>query len=74
MIDISRKTYKRNGVETIVDSGGIFWMNEKHIEEGISHKNLREITTKYHSDHKKHRYELVDKLKNNPIEFLCKKN
>ena len=36
-------------------------MNEKHIEEGLNHKKLREITTKYHSDHKKHRYEIEDK-------------
>ena len=29
MVDISRKTYERNGVETI-DSDGILWLNEKH--------------------------------------------
>ena len=60
MADISRKTYKRNGIETIVDNDGILWLNEKHIEEGLDHKKLREITIKYHPDHRKHRYELVE--------------
>ena len=63
MVDISRKTYERNGTETIVDNDGIFWLNEKHIEEGLDHKRLREITTKYNSNHKKHRYELVEEPK-----------
>ena len=57
MADISRKTYERNSIATIVDNGGILWLNEKYIEEGLDHKNLREITIKYHSDHRKHRYE-----------------
>ena len=28
MVDISRKTYERNGIETIVDNNGILWLNE----------------------------------------------
>ena len=47
MGDISKKTYDRNGIETIVDNHGILWLNEKHIEEGLDHKHLLEITTKY---------------------------
>ena len=47
MVDISRNPYERNGIETIVDNDGILWLNGKHIEEGLDHKNLREITTKY---------------------------
>ena len=35
-------------------------LNEKRIEEGLDHKNLREITTKYNSNHRKHRYKLVE--------------
>ena len=50
MVNISRKTYERNGIETIVDNDGILWLNEKHI--------LQEITTKYHADHRKHRHGL----------------
>ena len=63
MVDISRKTYERNDIETIVDNDGILWLNEKHIEEGLDHKNFREIIRKYHSDHRKHRYELVKEPK-----------
>ena len=46
MVNISRKTYERNGIETIVDNDGIFWLNEKNVEEVLDHNNLREITTK----------------------------
>ena len=62
MADISRKTYERNGIET-ADNDGILWFNEKHLEEGLDHNNLRKATTKYHSHHKKQRYELVEKRK-----------
>ena len=63
MVNISRKTYERNGIESVVDNDGILWLKEKNIGEGLDHKNFREIKTKYHSDHKRHRYELVDKPK-----------
>ena len=36
------------------------WLNEEHIEEGLDHNNLREITTKHNLNHRKHRYELVE--------------
>ena len=62
MLDISRKTSERNGIE-IVDNDGILWWNEKHIEEELDHQKFQEITTKYHSDHRKHRYELVTEPK-----------
>ena len=40
MVDISRKTYGRNGIETIVDNDGILWLNEKYIEDRLDHKYL----------------------------------
>ena len=63
MVDISRNTYERNGIETIIDNDRILWLNEKHIEEGLDHKHLREITRKYNSNHRKHRYELIEEPK-----------
>ena len=63
MLDISRRTYERNGIETMIDNDGILWLNEKHIEKGLDHNNLREITIKYNYNHRKHRYELVGELK-----------
>ena len=58
--------YEENGLETIVDNDGILLLNEKHIEEGLDHKYL----WKYLSDHRKHRCELLDEIKNNLTEFL----
>ena len=63
MFDISRKTYEINGIETIVDKDAILLLNEKHIEEGLDHKILGEISTKYNSNYRKHRYELVEEPK-----------
>ena len=63
MVNISRKTYERNGIETIVDNDGILLLNERYIEKGLDHKNLQEITIKYHSEHRKHRYEPVEEPK-----------
>ena len=60
MVNISRKTYERNGIDKIIDNDGILWLNEKHIEEALDHKNLWEITTKYNSNDRKHRYELKE--------------
>ena len=38
MVDISKKTYEDNDIEVIVDGIGMLWLNEKHIEEKLSHK------------------------------------
>ena len=37
---ISRERYERDRVEIIVDSDGILWLNEKHIEEKLDQKQL----------------------------------
>ena len=63
MVDTSRKTYQRNGIEAIVDNVGILWLNEKHKKEQLDQKNWREITTKYYPIHRKYRYELVEEPK-----------
>ena len=51
-------------------------MNEKHIkEEGLNHQNLQMTTAKYLSDHRKHRFELVDEPKEQPnIIFIQKES
>ena len=63
MVDIRKKTYERNGIETIVDNDRILSLSEKHIEEELYHNNLRGITTIYHSNHRKNRYEVVEESK-----------
>ena len=62
-VDMRRKTYETNGIETIADNDGILRLNEKHVEKGLDHKNLQQIIIKYHSDRKKHRYAPVDEWK-----------
>ena len=47
MINLSRETCERNGIETIVDNDGILPLNEKNIDGQLGHKNLQEITIKY---------------------------
>ena len=60
MVDISNKKHENNNKEVIVDGIGMLWLNEKHIEEKVGHKNLSFITNKYDQVYKKHRYELVE--------------
>ena len=55
--------YERNGIEAIVDNDGILRLNENHIEEGLGHKKLREISINDQSDHRKQRYELEEEPK-----------
>ena len=66
IVDIGKETYENNDIEVIVDGIGTLWLNEKHIEEKLGHKNLPVITNKYDPVYKKHRYELVDKPKKQP--------
>ena len=63
MVHKSKETFERDDIQTILDSYRILWLNQKHMEEGFDHKHLCEITIKYHSNHRKHRYELVTKPK-----------
>ena len=73
MVHMYRETYEKNIIEAIEDNYGILCLNRIHAEEGLYHKNLREITTKYHSDHRKYRYELVNEpIKCNRV-FINKK-
>ena len=66
MIDIGKETYENNDIEVIVDGIGMLWLNEKHIEEKLGHKNLPVITNKYDPVYKNYKYELVDKPKKQP--------
>ena len=47
MVNLSRETCERNGIETIVDNDGILPLNKKNIDGQLGHKNLQEITIKY---------------------------
>ena len=66
MVDIGKETYKNNDIEVILDGIGTLWLNEKHTEEKLGHKNLPVITNKYNPVYKKHRIKLVNKPKKQP--------
>ena len=64
MIDISqKKAHENNDIKVIVDGIGLLWLNKKHVEEKLGHKNF---ASKYDSVYKSHRYGLVDKPKKQP--------
>ena len=62
MANIDKGIFENNNIEAIVDGNNTLWLNEKHIEETLGHKNLKTITNKYDQMCKKCRNELV----NNP--------
>ena len=66
IVNINKNTYENNDIVAIVDSIGIFWLNKKHIEEKLSHKNLPAITNKYNQKYKKRRHELINGVKKQP--------
>ena len=63
---LAKKVYQNNDIEVVVDGVGTLCLNEKHVEKKLGYKNLRIITSKYDPLYKRHRYELVDKPKNQP--------
>ena len=66
VLKITKETLENNGIEVIADSVNTLWLNEKHIEEQLGHKNLQVITNKYDKIYTKSRYELVDKPTKQP--------
>ena len=46
IVDISWKTYEKNGVETKIDNYEILWLNRKHLEEGENDKHFSMTTGK----------------------------
>ena len=60
MVNITKETYENNDIEVIIDRFGKLWLNEKHVEQQLGHKNLLAVTNKYDKKYKKCRYELID--------------
>ena len=60
MVNITKETYENNDIEVIIDRFGKLWLNEKHVEQQLGHKNLRAVTSKYDQIYRKCRYELID--------------
>ena len=59
MVNITKEMYENNGIEVITDNLNTLWLNERHVQKQLGHKNLPAVTNKY-EEYKKPGYELVD--------------
>ena len=60
MVNITKEMYENNGIEVITDNLNTLWLNKRHVQQQLGHKNLRAVTNKYNEEYKKRRYELID--------------
>ena len=58
MVNITKETYENDSIEVITDEFGKLWVNERHVQGQLGHKNLPALTNKYDKKYKKHRSEL----------------
>ena len=69
MLNITKETYENNGIEVITDKLGKLWLNERHVQQQLGHKNLRTVTNKYDKEYEKSISEL-NESKINHVEDL----
>ena len=60
MFNITKEMYENNNIEVITDNLNTLWLNERHVQQQLGHKNLRAVTNKYNKEYRKCRYELID--------------
>ena len=60
MVNVTKEMYEKNGIEVITDNLNRLWLNERHVQKQLGHKNLAAATNKYNEEHKIHRCELID--------------
>ena len=70
MANITRKTYEANGIEAITNEFGKLWLNERHAEKQLGHKNLPALTNQYPKEYIKHRSELNKSTKQPNRKFI----
>ena len=58
MAIITRETYEANDREVMTDEFGKLWLNERHVEKQLGHKNLPGLTNQYPKEYIKQRSEL----------------
>ena len=69
VVNITKETYENNGIEVIINKFGEWWLNKRHVQQQLGHKNLPALTNKYDEKYKKCRYELID----DPIKQSCRR-
>ena len=58
MVNITKENYENNGIEAITDELGELWLNERHFQQQLGHKNLPALTKKFDKKYKKCRSKL----------------
>ena len=52
MANITKEKYETNSIEVIIDKIGELWLNERHVQQQLRHKNLPSLTNKYDEKYK----------------------
>ena len=60
MVNITKEMYESNSIEVIPDNLNTLWLNERHVQQQLGHRNLWVVTNKYDEEYRKRRYELID--------------
>ena len=60
VVVITKETFENNDIKAVIDGVNTLWLNERHIEKKLGHKNLPSITNKYNEMYKKRRCELIN--------------
>ena len=68
MVNVTKETYEANCIEVITDKLGELWLNERHVQQQLGHKNLPSLANMV-KKYKKCRSQL-NESKNNHIEDL----
>ena len=72
MVNITKEMYENNSIEVIPDNLNTLWLNERHVQQQLGHRNLRVVTNKYDEEYRKRRYELIDEsIKQSHRRFIC---
>ena len=49
-VNITKETYENNGIEVITDNLNTLWLNKRHGQKQLGHKNLPAVTNKYEEE------------------------
>ena len=47
MVNVTKERYEANCTEVITDKLGELWLNERHLQQKLGHKNLPALRNKY---------------------------
>ena len=73
MVEITKKTLGKNGIEVIVFNGKK-WLDETNIKDQLKHSNLAAVTLQYSSKIRKQRPEIQDCGNNQPCRRILEED